>query len=181
MRSPDRSRMRSPAGRSMPGWISPGILIGPVWTDPVTGEYSISLAAGVDYTFSVSAWVDGYQTSLRNVGMLTGDQTEDFGLSVDPIVCAAPGYSPDFVYFEDFEGSDGGYTTTGTTSFAWGVPTSGPRSAHSGENVWATNLSGNYSDNEHGGIISPADQSERVCRSDCDRDLVAVAANGRFL
>jgi hypothetical protein len=59
------------------------------------------------------------------------------------------------VYAEDFEANDGGYTTSGTTSWAWGTPTSGPGTAHSGTNVWATNLSGNYNNNEDGYITSP--------------------------
>ncbi len=57
---------------------------------------------------------------------------------------------------EDFEADDGGYTISGTTSWAWGPPTSGPAAAHSGVNVWATNLSGFYSNYEDGTIASPA-------------------------
>jgi len=53
---------------------------------------------------------------------------------------------------EDFETSDGGYTHTDFTMYtpsdiwAWGQPTSGPGSAHSGTNCWATVLGGNYPD-----------------------------------
>ncbi|RLC67166.1 MAG: hypothetical protein DRI52_11125, partial [Chloroflexi bacterium] len=47
-------------------------------------------------------------------------------------------------YFEDFEADDGGYTNLGGGLWEWGVPTGGPGSAHSGSNVWATNLAGNY-------------------------------------
>ncbi len=133
-----------------------GYPFGPIWTDPVTGQYTVSLAGGVDYTFWVTAWVDGYQTFLREVGVLTGDQTEDFAMFIDALICSAPGYEPDFVYFEDFEANDGGFGVSGNTSWAWGAPTSGPRSAHSGDNVWATNLAGNYFDNESGAITSPA-------------------------
>jgi hypothetical protein len=128
---------------------------GAVWTDPGSGQYSISLAAGVAYTFRVSAWVEGYQFALRTVGPLGGPQTEDFALMADPLACSAPGYQPEFVYFEDFETGDGGYTPEGYTSWTWGAPTSGPRSAHSGEYVWATNLSGDYWDNESGTLTSP--------------------------
>jgi len=52
---------------------------------------------------------------------------------------------------EDFETSDGGYTHgdgpgVGTIDdWEWGVPTSGPGGAHSGSNVWATNLDGDHS------------------------------------
>ncbi len=128
---------------------------GPVWTDPLSGEYSISLAAGIEYTFNVSAWSEGYQTTSRVVGPLGSPQTEDFNLQADLVACSAPGYAPEFTYFEDFEASNGAYTTTGWTSWEWGVPTSGPGSAHSGTNAWATNLEGDYNDDEYGSLESP--------------------------
>jgi hypothetical protein len=64
----------------------------PVWTNPATGRYTVSLAADVSYTFDVSAWVDGYTTASREVGPLTGGRTEDLGLLADPAACTAPGY-----------------------------------------------------------------------------------------
>ncbi len=61
-----------------------------------------------------------------------------------------------YAYFEDFEHSDGGFTVHGaSTSWEWGTPTSGPNEAHSGTRLWATNLDGNYSDNERGTLLSP--------------------------
>ena len=48
-------------------------------------------------------------------------------------------------YSEDFEGTPTGWTSFGEeNSWEWGVPTSGPGSAASGEKVYATNLSGTY-------------------------------------
>ncbi|MBN1909239.1 MAG: hypothetical protein JW818_05840 [Pirellulales bacterium] len=47
----------------------------------------------------------------------------------------------------DFETDDGGWIATATWSpgdWEWGIPTSGPGAAHSGQKVWATNLDGNY-------------------------------------
>ncbi len=64
----------------------------PVWTNPVTGQYSIDLAGGTQYTFHVQAFVQGYQEDQRLVGPLTGDATEDFGLNADLAACNAPGY-----------------------------------------------------------------------------------------
>lgn len=59
-------------------------------------------------------------------------------------------------YAEDFEADDGGYTRSGSaTSWGWGQPDSGPGQAHSGHNVWATNLNGHYRNNENGTITSP--------------------------
>lgn len=59
-------------------------------------------------------------------------------------------------YMEDFEASDGGYTVEGANaSWAWGVPSSGPGAAWSGEKVWATNLAGDYNNDEDSCIVSP--------------------------
>jgi len=54
---------------------------------------------------------------------------------------------------EDFESDDGGYVGTGL--WQWGSPTSGPGNAHSGVNVWATNLSGDYEANANYTLDSP--------------------------
>jgi hypothetical protein len=72
---------------------APGFPGATVWTDPELGTYSIDLAEGVTYTFSVEAWVDGYNAAVRDVGPLTGNTTEDFALDVDAVACIAPGYS----------------------------------------------------------------------------------------
>ncbi|WP_325224081.1 S8 family serine peptidase [Schnuerera sp.] len=67
-------------------------------------------------------------------------------------------------YFEifgtDFEEDDGGFITGVTQGTAndweWGIPTSGPNTAASGEKLWATNLSGNYTARNDSYIESPA-------------------------
>ncbi len=64
----------------------------PVWSDPVTGFYSVTLAAGRPYTFSTQAWVAGYQTAERVVAPLTADCTEHLTLPADQASCTAPGY-----------------------------------------------------------------------------------------
>jgi len=143
-----------------------GYPYGPVWTDPVSGFYAVTLVGGQAYTFHVQAWVSGYVPETREIGVLTGDRTESFALEADLDSCSAPGYQPSCFYFEDFEGDDGGFTAVGTTSWEWGVPTSGPGQAHSGNNVWATNLEGNYNNNEDGYAQSP------------DIDLSTLAGQG---
>ncbi|MBS4204813.1 S8 family serine peptidase [Lederbergia citrea] len=61
------------------------------------------------------------------------------------------------VYFENFERNNGSFTVSGVnSSWQWGTPTSGPGSAYSGTKVWATNLSGNYNNNEKSYITSPS-------------------------
>ena len=127
----------------------------PVFTDPVTGYYSVSLFEGVTYAFSVSAVSGGYNAEVRAVVPPAGGSTEDFALTMDTAACSAPGYQAQYVYFEDFEVSDGGFITSGITSWEWGAPASGPGVAHSGTNVWATNLDGNYGNDEDGYTLSP--------------------------
>lgn len=60
-------------------------------------------------------------------------------------------------YVEDFETSDGGFTTGGTNnSWAWGIPTgSFLRGASSGTRAFATNLNGVYNNSENSYVESP--------------------------
>lgn len=62
------------------------------------------------------------------------------------------------VYREDFETIGGKYqryAEATNSSWAWGVPITGPGYAHSGKNVWATNLNGDYNSREDSAIVSP--------------------------
>ena len=66
------------------------------------------------------------------------------------------------IFSADFEENDGGFIT-GTTAgsenpWQWGVPTSGPYLATSGEKLWATNLSGKYNRDTSAYIQSPTIQ-----------------------
>ncbi len=47
-------------------------------------------------------------------------------------------------FFIDFETEDGGLTPGAGSDWEWGMPTSGPASAHSGSLVWATKVAGDY-------------------------------------
>ncbi|MCB8987645.1 MAG: S8 family serine peptidase [Ardenticatenaceae bacterium] len=85
----------------------PGYPGSPIWTDPVTGQYSVNLLGGTAYNFTVSAWADGYQTAVRTIGPLSGSTTENFALGVDVFACTAPGYtgSSTAVFNHSFEGN----------------------------------------------------------------------------
>jgi subtilisin family serine protease len=136
-----------------------GADISTVWTDPVDGSYSILLPEGITYTLHVDAWVAGYEGESRDVGPLTGDVTEDFGLDVDTASCMAPGYSLSYLYFEDFQADDGGYTLaqTGTNPapWQWGEPVTWPSECPAGTNCWGTNLTGNYNNSTGEILTSP--------------------------
>lgn len=59
-------------------------------------------------------------------------------------------------YTEDFEQKPMGWTSFGEeNSWEWGVPTSGPERAASGENVYATNLEGTYESNMNATLVMP--------------------------
>lgn len=60
-------------------------------------------------------------------------------------------------YFEDFETEPAGWTIVGENpNWEWGIPTSGPNEAASGEKVYATNLEGNYSNGMREMLVMPA-------------------------
>ncbi|MFD2628969.1 S8 family serine peptidase [Oceanobacillus kapialis] len=59
-------------------------------------------------------------------------------------------------YSEDFESEATGWTVFGeNNSWERGIPTSGPESAVSGENVYATNLEGTYDSNTNTTLVMP--------------------------
>ncbi|MBD8026767.1 S8 family serine peptidase [Ureibacillus sp. Re31] len=59
-------------------------------------------------------------------------------------------------YFTDFENQPTGWYSFGNAnSWEWGVPTSGPGNAASGEKVYATNLEGTYDNNMNATLVMP--------------------------
>lgn len=126
-----------------------------VFTDPQTGAYQATLLRDQPHQIEVMAAVsDGYERVTQTVTPTLANAALDFALPTDDS-CTAPGYRRVLAYFEDFETGDGGFTTEGPTSWAWGSPTSGPGRAFSGINLWATNLAGAYRNDEEGSLISP--------------------------
>ncbi len=123
-----------------------------VWTDPVSGYYSVTLPEGYVFDLTVSAWVGGYLDANRSIGPLTGNATENFALEVDAVACNAPGYDPGggTGSFYDFEANNGGFV--GANDWEWGVyswagtceTSYPPPSAHSGAHMWGTVLNGCY-------------------------------------
>ncbi len=88
----------------------------PIWTDPVTGYYTITLAEGITYTFDVATWLPGYQPASVSVGPLTDNTTVNFALDDNVGTCNAPGYTRSTSFFYDgFE--------TGTITPTWMITT----------------------------------------------------------
>lgn len=75
---------------------------------------------------------------LRATSELVGDEIPEN----DTLVLEFEAFPSIFV--ENFEDNDGFFA--GNNDWEWGIPESGPDEAHSGENLWATKLAGNYSD-----------------------------------
>jgi hypothetical protein len=102
----------------------------------------ITLAAGVadtaifdSYTFTQAGAYD-----IVSYTELIGDE--------NPANDTAYATASIFEWVEDFESSNGGYVAYPVTgAWEWGVPTSGPGAAHSGTQLWATVLAGNYTIN----------------------------------
>lgn len=110
--------------------------------DYKAGEFTVvipgSLIAGNSFTYK---WI-----------------INDFGnnevISEEYVVQVKPGITVG--YLENFEAQPVGWTSFGNAnSWEWGVPTSGPRSATSGEKVYATNLKGNYANNMNATLVMP--------------------------
>ncbi len=66
--------------------------ISTLWTDPVTGFYSLTLAADLVYEIEVQTWVDGYGSHLEALGPLSSNQTLNLSMQADKFICSAPGY-----------------------------------------------------------------------------------------
>lgn len=104
-----------------------------------------------------------YQATIPGEDVLTGDfvyrikavdfggnetVTEDFVIPVNA--------TPTVGYFQDFEDNIAGWTTYGiNNSWEWGVPTSGPGSAYSGEKLMATDLDGTYPNDSYSALEAP--------------------------
>ncbi len=121
-----------------------------VYSNPLTGAYTIEgLDSSQSYTFTIKAVLTGYQTLVDGVSLLPGINTRDYTLFVNAVDCNAPGYARAVVWGSNFESDGGGFAGSGqNNSWQWGGPTTGPGYAHSGSKVWATNLTGNYSNDE---------------------------------
>lgn len=119
-----------------------------LWTDvtDATGNYSIPgvmEVAGIQ----VTAYKAGFTNSSVTVDMSAGGSHEE-NFTLYPVTD---------LYYSDFESDDGGLEDSlrfdHQNDWEWGVPTSGPGSAHSGSNCWATKLNSNYTDTSQSRLL----------------------------
>jgi hypothetical protein len=130
------------------------------FTNPLDGSYSLNLLQSTPYTIRVNALLPGYEILTQVlITPLQVAAMQDFQLLRDLQYCNAGGYQADALVTEDFEYDGGGFSTSvagsAQTSWAYGMPVSGPLAAHSGNLVWATSLDGDYYNYEDGYLVSP--------------------------
>ncbi|GAA2569826.1 hypothetical protein GCM10010435_49900 [Winogradskya consettensis] len=92
---------------------------GAFYSDAFSGEYSVNLPVGTDYTVHAEAAdLTGYQAQTFTVAVKNANVKKDIALPVDAESCAAPGYAVTHTgLFEDFTGWSGtdvkdGWTVT---------------------------------------------------------------------
>jgi hypothetical protein len=69
-----------------------GVPGGPVFTDPGTGHFSLSLPQGTAYTLHVTPVYSGYQATTKTVTVGTSTVNVAVPVKVDVTACTAPGY-----------------------------------------------------------------------------------------
>jgi len=114
-------------------------------TDTAYNQQTVVL----DPTYNVANFQFRFYFKSDSSVQYDGWYVDDIGLIDVPMP------PPTTVFSTNFDTDNGGFTVSGTTSFAWGAPTSGPGAPYSAPNVWATNLAGDYNSSESGWITSP--------------------------
>ncbi|WP_093786637.1 carboxypeptidase regulatory-like domain-containing protein [Actinacidiphila guanduensis] len=115
-----------------------GVPGGPVYSDPATGAYSLSLPAGASYTLHITAALPGYRTVDKSVDVGTADKTVNIAVPVDPSSTDAPGYTVslagDTQPFDSTTAAPDGWSVSnadGTTG-GWGFSDDGGRGNRTG-------------------------------------------------
>ena len=70
-----------------------GVPGGPVFTDPVTGAFSLTLPENATYSLHVTADYPGYRATVATVALGTAAKTVNIPVKVDPASTQAPGYT----------------------------------------------------------------------------------------
>lgn len=65
---------------------------GPIFNNPVTGFYSVTLGGGANYNFRFTPLSAGYNTDHQPLFNLSANQTLDSFVATNASVCTAPGY-----------------------------------------------------------------------------------------
>jgi len=71
-----------------------GVPGAPVYTNPYTGAYSVTLPQNASYTMTVTPVEPGYQATTQQVSVGATSLTQNIAVPVDTSACEAPGYQP---------------------------------------------------------------------------------------
>ena len=112
-----------------------GTPLAPIYTN-AEGYFSIGNIPG-DSTYTIGASAAGYIYSSADIFIPVGNAVrQDFSM----------------LKLESFETNDGYWVGSG--NWEWGQPVSGPNYAYDGNNVWATNLDGDYGSDADDGLVT---------------------------
>jgi N-acetylneuraminic acid mutarotase len=143
---------------------------GPIYTNPYTGQYSVSLAQGNTYSLTVTPVYPGYNTATAPVSIGSADKTLNLKVTVDQSSCIAPGYA------YKYTGSTEGFTGwTGTTpQDGWSVVDN----AGNGE-TWqfGSNPTGEGAPPNTDGQFAIADSNHYPAADSQDTSLVSPVVN----
>ncbi|MCK9463290.1 MAG: immune inhibitor A, partial [Proteobacteria bacterium] len=128
------------------GGSSWAVIYGPYNNTGVTASAWARQTANVGSGYAVSNFRFRLHFTTDSSVVYDGWYVDDFCVATVPVAPAT--------YTESFDAGNGGYTASGTTTWAWGAPSSGPYAAHSGSYLWGTNLSGTYTTYEEGYVTS---------------------------
>ncbi|MER5916010.1 carboxypeptidase regulatory-like domain-containing protein [Streptomyces sp. NPDC001982] len=92
-----------------------GVPGGPVWTDPATGAYTLTLPRGHDYTLHITASLPGYQEVKKTVTFGDARATVNFPVPADPWQATTPGYAVHLV------GPTESFTSSTSAPQGWSV------------------------------------------------------------
>ncbi|HEY3479988.1 MAG TPA: carboxypeptidase regulatory-like domain-containing protein, partial [Streptomyces sp.] len=115
-----------------------GVPGGPVFTDPTTGAYTLSLPEGSSYALHVTANYPGYVKTDKTVTVGTTDQTANIAVPVDAVAAQAPGYAVHLTGntegFTSTTGPPAGWSVSNATgtSGGWGFTDAGARGNRTG-------------------------------------------------
>ncbi|CAG7656762.1 Kelch motif-containing protein [Actinacidiphila bryophytorum] len=92
-----------------------GVPGGPVFTDPATGAYTLTLPQNASYTLHVTANYPGYQAVSKTVQLAAADRTLNVAVPVDGSSTEAPGYAV------HLDGTTEPFTATTAAPAGWSV------------------------------------------------------------
>jgi N-acetylneuraminic acid mutarotase len=125
-----------------------GVPGGPVFTDPYTGHYSLTLPEGRTYTARLTANYPGYQPVDLSLPLGADDVHRDVSVPVDLADCTAPGYTTHYAgtreTFETTSTPAGWTVSNASTAAGWefdDLKVRGNRTGGTGHFAFADSLS----------------------------------------